>query len=423
MTLFQNTLDQLQQVANLINLDQEILHILSNPQRKIEVSIPLRMDDGSLKILTGFRVQHNNCSGPYKGGFRYHPHADMEEVKALSVWMTIKCAVLDIPLGGAKGGVIVNPKELSENELEKLTRKYVQLLEPAIGPETDVPAPDVNTNAKIMNWFADEYSKLKGKKSIGVVTGKPVGEGGSEGRNTATSRGGVYILNAYAQEQNWDISNTKVIVQGFGNAGSGAAKLLNESGYQVIGTSDSQGGLFCNHGINPEELCQCKLEKNTVKNCDFHIQEIQKNENMNCIITTNEELLGMECDVLVLAAMENQIREDNAHNVKAKVILELANGPITPEADKILKEKGILVIPDILANAGGVTVSYFEMLQNAEDKYWAEKEVNEKLKVKMIQAWENVKSNAEKYKCDLRNAAFITALKSLEDKIKKQIKE
>ncbi len=420
-SLFKNTLDQIDKAASIMQLDSDIKKVLSTPQRKVEVSIPVQMDDGTLRIFEGFRVQHNNLRGPYKGGFRYHEQVDMEEVKALAAWMTIKCAVVGIPLGGAKGGVIVNPKLLSQKEIERLTRKYVELLEPVIGPDKDVPAPDVNTNAQIMDWFADEYSKIKGSDMKGVVTGKSLENGGSKGRGSATAQGGVYILAEFLKEKGIDPKETTVAVQGFGNAGGVAAKLLAEEGYKIMATSDSQGGLVCTHNINPEKLLSCKVEKNSVINCG---QEMSLDEGMDgstCRRIENEELLELECDVLVLAAMENQITEENAHKIKAKYILELANGPTTPEADEILKEKGVEILPDILANAGGVTVSYFEMLQNADNNYLSEEEINKKLKVIMIKAWEEVKNNVKTYNCDLRTSAFITALKALESAIKSKL--
>lgn len=397
-----------------MGLSHEMKAILSSPQRKIMVSLPVRMDDGSLKIFQGFRVQHNNLAGPYKGGIRYHQQVDMEEVLALSAWMTLKCAVVGLPLGGGKGGIIVDPKQLSASELERLTRKYVELIAPVVGPDFDVPAPDVNTNAQIMDWFSDEYSKIRGQDMPGVVTGKSLGKGGSKGRNEATGRGGVYILEEFVQEHGLDRSKTKVIIQGFGNAGGVAAKLIASLGYEIIGVSDSAGGLICSHGIDPDGLMSCKIEKKSVVHCGVHVENLQGIEGATCRQVSNEELLEQECDVLVLAALENQLRADNAGQVKAKLILELANGPVTPEADEILKKNGIISLPDILANAGGVTVSYFEMLQNRVGEEWSEEDVNKRLKETMITAWKEVKENFEKYKCTMREAAFITALKRLE---------
>ena len=403
-----------------MDLDREIEMILSCPQRKIEMNVPVVMDNGELKIFPAFRMQHNNYMGPYKGGIRYHQQVDAEEVMALSAWMTLKCAVVNIPLGGGKGGVIVNPKELSEGEKERLTRKYTQLLAPFIGPETDVPAPDVNTNAQIMEWIADEYSKIVGKDSPGVVTGKPIDKGGSAGRNEATAQGGVYVLNKYIEQQGLDPKSLKVIIQGFGNAGGIVAKLLSVDGYQIIGASDSQGGIICSHAIDTDELMQCKIEKSTVKDCGLHIKSLHDVEGVNCEEVSNEELLEQECDILVLAALENQLTKENAGRIKAKIVLELANGPTHPEADPILHENGVVVIPDILANAGGVTVSYFEMLQNASGNYWSKERVNGELEEIMVNAWRDVYGNSEKYKCTLREAAFITAMSRLAEKVRER---
>ncbi len=418
MSLFENTLEQINNSAKIMNLDKNVKTILSSPQRMIEVSVPVKMDDGSLRVFQGIRVQHNNYRGAYKGGIRYHEQVDLEEVKALSTWMTMKCAVVGIPLGGGKGGIIVNPKDLSENELERLTRGYVQLIAPAIGPETDVPAPDVNTNPKIMSWIADEYSKIVGKDAKGVVTGKPLENGGSKGRDKATAQGGFYVLEEIVKQDGLKAEDTKVVIQGFGNAGGVMAKLLADAGFEVVGVSDSKGGIFCNHGINPDELMSCKIEKNSVRECGVTMSEVHGQDGASCKIVSNEELLEQECDILVLAALENQVTKQNADKIKAKYIIELANGPVSPGGDQILKEREVMVVPDILANAGGVTVSYFEMLQNAANKYWEVDEVNEKLKDIMIDAWKTVKNNFEKYDCTLREAAFITALQRLDEKIK-----
>jgi len=418
MSLFENTLKQIEKASKLMDLDSEIKDVLSHPQRKIQVSVPVRMDDGSLKIFNGFRIQHNNYLGPYKGGIRFHQQVNIEEVMALSAWMTIKCAVVGIPLGGGKGGIIVNPKEMSKGEVERMTRKYTELIAPFIGPDRDVPAPDVNTNAEIMCWISEEYSEIVGKETPGVVTGKPLEKGGSEGRSAATAQGGVYILHEYIKEQGLDPNNLKVVVQGFGNAGATAAKLLVKDGFHIVGASDSQGGIICTHGVNPDELLTCKVEKKTVKECGLHVTELHDEEGVMCTKVSNEELLEQECDILILAALENQITSENADRIKAKVVVELANGPVTPEADEILNERGIVSMPDILANAGGVTVSYFEMLQNADGKYWSEEEVNDKLKEIMVSAWAEVNVNKKKYQCTYREAAFITAIARIEAKIR-----
>lgn len=414
MSLFENTLRQINQAAEVMGLDKEIELILSNPMRAVEVSIPVRMDDGKLRIFKGYRIQHNNAAGPFKGGIRYHQDVDIEEVKALSAWMTLKCAVVGIPLGGGKGGIIVDPRELSAGELERLTRKYVELLEPVFGPDIDVPAPDVNTDGKIMAWFADEYSRLKGKNVPGVVTGKPVIYGGSEGREQATSQGGAFVLSEYLQYLNKKPEETTVIIQGFGNAGANMAKILAEEGYKIMGVSDSKGGLVCENVIKPHELMVCKVEKGSVLECGLIMSELHGVEGESCKRVSNEELLETECDVLILSALENQITKDNADKIKAKVILELANGPVTPDADVILEERGIVCVPDILANAGGVTVSYFEQVQNNTNYYWSAEEIQQKLKTIMVSAWQRVHENALKYNCSFRKAAFITAMSRLE---------
>lgn len=420
MSLFENTLRQIEKAADLMALNKEVKTIISTHQRELEVNIPVRMDDGTLQMFKGFRIQHNNYMGPYKGGFRYHPQVDLGEVKALAAWMTIKCSVVGIPLGGAKGGVIVDPKLLSQGELERLTRKYAELIEPVVGPERDVPAPDVNTNAMMMDWFADEYSKIQGKDMRGVVTGKSIAAGGSKGRDNATAQGGVYILENLMEEKGMEPAKTKVIIQGFGNAGGVAARLLAMQGYEIVGASDSQGGIMCSHGIDPEGLLACKVENQSVVNCGVHASELKGMDGSSCKKVTNEELLEEECDILILAALENQVTRENAHKIKAKVVIELANGPTTPEADEILKDRGVIVVPDILANAGGVTVSYFEMLQNASGEYWTEDEVNAKLKTIMVNAWKEVKTNQEKYGCTMREAAYVTSISRLDKKIREK---
>lgn len=416
MSLFANTLKQIDKAAKLVNLGDDLLQILANPIRKVEVNIPVRMDDGDLRIFKGFRVQHNNFAGPHKGGIRYHEQVDPEEVTALAAWMTLKCAVVNIPLGGGKGGVVVDPRKISEGELERLTRGYARAIEPFIGPERDVPAPDVNTNPKIMEWFADEYSKIVGKAVPGIVTGKPVEKGGSKGRDSATAQGGIYILEDVVKERGWKPEETRIIVQGFGNAGGYAAKILAKQGFKIIGASDSQGAIVCSKGLDPEGLMICKMDKQSVKNCVPHLQKHGGTEEC-CREVTGPGILEEDCEILILAAFENQLTVENAGRVKAKVILELANGPTTPDADEILAQKGIMVIPDILANSGGVTVSWFEMLQNAKDEYWSEEEVHEKLKPIMVDAWRAVQENSKKYNCTLREGALISALKRLEEKM------
>lgn len=419
MNFFQNTLNLIEKAAKLMKLDQNVKEILSSPNRIIEVSIPVKMDDSKIRVFRGFRVQHNDLAGPYKGGIRYHQNVDMEEVKALATLMTFKCSVMGLPLGGGKGGIIVDPSKLSPAELEQMTRKYTQRIAPFIGPEIDVPAPDVNTDAQIMAWIADEYSKITGKNALGVVTGKPLPVGGSLGRDKATARGGYYILEQAMAEKGWKPESTTVVIQGFGNAGANAARILDENGYKVIAASDSKGGIYCKDGIHAIKAIKCKEEKGSIHECtiggtvDYHVSKGATCERVN-----NEDLLEMECDLLILSALENQVTEKNAGKIRAKMILELANGPVSPAADEILEKNGITVIPDIMANAGGVTVSYFELVQNQMNYYWPKDEIQQRLKVIMVNGWKHVREAQDEYKCSMRMAAFITALVRLQELMK-----
>lgn len=416
MSFFQNTLDLIEKAAKLMQLDPNVKEILSNPNRIIEVSIPVKMDSGKIRVFRGFRVQHSNLAGPYKGGIRYHPNVDMEEVKALATLMTFKCAVAGLPLGGGKGGIIVDRNKLSAGELERLTRKYTELIAPFIGPEIDVPAPDVNTDAQIMAWIADEYSRVTGKTALGVVTGKPLPVGGSLGREKATARGGFYVLQEVMAEKELKPENITVVIQGFGNAGANAARILDKAGFKIVAASDSKGGIYCKDGIHAIKAIKCKIEKGSIHECtvgtgvDYHVSK-----GATCNRVTNEELLELKCDLLILSALENQVTEKNASKIKAKMILELANGPVNPAADEILEKMGIMVIPDILANAGGVTVSYFELVQNQMNYYWPKDEIQERLKVIMVNGWTRVREAETKYKVSLRMAAFITALSRLQE--------
>ena len=390
-----------------MKLDPTVEKILSNPHRILEVTFPVKMDNGQIEVFKGFRVQHNNARGPYKGGIRFHPQVDMGEVMALSTWMTIKCAVADIPLGGGKGGVIVDPKKLSVSELERLSRAYIRSISRIVGPDEDVPAPDVYTTPQIMAWMVDEYSKIQGRNVLGMLTGKPLCVGGSLGRGDATSQGGIYVLQEVLKEKGIDPKNATVAVQGFGNAGGNLAHMLIDMGFKVVAVSDSKGGLYSADGLDTRATEKCKIEKGSVVNC----------ASGNAKAITNADLLALPCDVLFLCAMENQVTAENADKVQAKMVLELANGPVTPEADAILAKKGIAVIPDILANSGGVTVSYFELVQNKANFYWTAEEVDTRLRKIMVDGWKNVAANAAKYSCTYRQAAFITALKRLEDAI------
>lgn len=393
-----NVKEQIDDVKRLVDFDPEVIEILKYSQKIIEVSIPMRMDDGKIRIFHGYRVQHNNYRGPYKGGVRYHPSVNLDEVKALATWMTFKCAVADIPFGGAKGGIIVDPKTLSARELEHLTRGYIDKIYSNIGPYQDVLAPDVYTNAQIMAWIMDEYSHIAQEHSPAVVTGKPVENEGSLGRDTATAQGGVYILLEYLKRKKMDINNLKVAIQGFGNAGANAAKLLHKIGATVVAISDSKGTIYNKDGLEPAIVKEHKKETGS----------IVKFKNAETL--SNEEIFGVECDIFIPAALENAITDKNANDIKARVILELANGPVTPEADKIFMQKGIDVIPDILANSGGVTVSYFEWAQNLSRAYLSEDEIGAKLKSKMNKAFADIYDFSVSKKCTLRESAFALAI-------------
>ncbi|MCP4523971.1 MAG: Glu/Leu/Phe/Val dehydrogenase [Candidatus Gracilibacteria bacterium] len=406
---FDNARKQIRQACDLYDgcrLDTNKYELISHPKRIIEVNIPVKMDDGRVKTFTGFRSQHNDARGPFKGGIRFHQDVSRSEVKALSMWMTFKCAVIDIPLGGGKGGIIVNPKELSQGELERLSRGYVRQLYKYIGPETDVPAPDVNTNPKIMSWMMDEYSSLVGKYSPGSFTGKPLSSGGSLGRGQATAQGGVYVLQKYLEHNNLELSGKKIIIQGAGNAGLTAAKLLRPLGAIIVGISDSKGGIYNPHGLDIKNISELKANRKSVTDYD------------DAEILAEKEVLEKECDILIPAALENQITKVNAENIKAKIIVELANGPITPEADVILESKNITVIPDILANAGGVMVSYFEQVQNNMNFYWEEDEIDLKLHKKITLAAEGVFQKSMEYKTSLRSAAYIIAMQRVFEAMK-----
>jgi len=375
--------------------------VLLSPDRVIEVAIPVVMDDGSSRVFTGYRSQHNSARGPYKGGIRYHQDVTRDEVMALSAWMSIKTATLDLPLGGGKWGIIVDPKTLSKGELERLSRGWVQKLYKYIGPLDDVPAPDVNTNGEIMSWMVDEYSKLVGHWSPGTFTGKPLSIGGSLGRDTATAQGGFYVLEKYLWEYDSTLKGKSLIIQGAGNAGLNMIELIHKAGALLIGTSDSKTALYDENGLDVEQILMLKKEKKSLTEYVWGKK------------ITNTELLELECDILIPAALENQITEENAKNIRAHLILELANGPVTPLADTILFDRWIHVIPDILANAGGVTVSYFEQVQNNMNYYWSRAEVQEKLKLKMETALDGVLRSAREHNVMLRTGAYIVAMKRI----------
>jgi glutamate dehydrogenase (NAD(P)+) len=389
--------------AEMLNLDPGLRRVLREPRRELTVHFPVKMDDGSVQVFTGYRVQHNLGRGPAKGGIRYHQDVSLDEVKALAMWMTWKCAVVGIPYGGGKGGVIVDPKKLSKKELEGLSRRFFTEIEVLIGPERDIPAPDVNTNAQVMSWFMDTYSMHVGYTVPGVVTGKPISLGGSEGRNEATARGCVYTVVEAAKHLGMDLATATVAVQGFGNAGNIAAQLMVEEGSTVVAVSDSQGGIRNMAGLDVNRVLQWKAEHGTV--VGFPGAEA----------ITNADVLETQCDVLIPAALENQITIRNAHKVKARIVAEAANGPTTPEADEILHEHGVFLIPDILCNAGGVTVSYFEWVQDLNRDHWTETEVNAKLKTIMVRAFGEVLAQAERHGVHMRTAAYLNAVQRVAD--------
>jgi glutamate dehydrogenase (NAD(P)+) len=390
---------QLDKAAAKLRLDPAIHAVLREPLRELHVSLPVKMDDGSVKVFKGFRVQYNDSRGPNKGGIRFHPEETIDTVRALAAWMTWKTAVVDIPLGGGKGGVICNPKKMSERELERLSRAYIDQVGRIIGPDKDVPAPDVYTTPQIMAWMMDEFSKINGCNSPGVITGKPLSVGGSEGRGDATARGGAYCTREAAKYLDIDLTKSSVAIQGFGNAGQFAATLFASLlGCKIVAVSDTKGGVYCKDGIDPEAIVKWKLEKGSVVGFP------------GTTPISNGDILELPVEVLVPAALENVITSENAADIKAKIVCELANGPTTPEADEILYKNGVFVIPDFLANAGGVTVSYYEWVQNMTSYYWEEDEVHVKLDKKMTKAFQDVLVMAGDYKVDMRTAAYMVSI-------------
>ena len=399
---------QLLDCAKILKLDQSVVNVLMQPQRQIQVSIPVKMDDGTTKVFQGFRVQYNNALGPYKGGIRFHPDETIDTVRALSAWMTWKCSVLGLPLGGGKGGVICNPKEMSEGELERLSRGYVRAIWQNLGPDTDVPAPDVYTNGQIMAWMMDEYSVIQGKNQFGLLTGKPLVVGGSLGRNDSTARGGMFTLREAAKELKLNLKGAKFAILGFGNAGTYAATLAEEMfGAKVVAVTDSKGGIYDEKGLNIKKVSEHKAKTKSV----VGYNKLKK--------LTNEEVLALPVDVIVAAAPdEGAINEKVAKTIKAKVICELANGPTTPEGDKVLYKNGVHVIPDFLCNAGGVTVSYYEMVQNMYMHYWPIEEVYAKLDAAMTKSYHAVYDASKEYKINMRQAAYVVAVKRVVEAMK-----
>ena len=390
---WETALAELDEVAELMGLAPSVHQTLRSPKRALIVSVPFRMDDGTTRVYEGYRVHHNVTRGPAKGGLRYHPDVGLDEVKALAMWMTWKCAIANIPFGGAKGGVRVNPKEHSRGEIERMTRRYASEIMPLIGPERDIPAPDMNTNEEIMSWIMDTYSINKGYSVPGVVTGKPVSIGGSKGRSGATSRGVMYMIFSTLKTLGISIDEVSVAIQGYGKVGGGAAQLLHDAGCRVIAVSDAEGGLYRERGLDPEAINRHQEEAGSVA-------QYEGAERI-----TNEELLQLECDVLVPAAIEGVITVKNADKIKAKVICEAANGPITFEADRVLKDEGVFVVPDILANSGGVTVSYFEWVQDIQAYFWSEEDVNDRLRQIMERAFFEVYELASEKGLSMRQAA------------------
>ncbi len=398
LNLFTSTQTIIKEALQKLGYDEAMYELLKEPLRMLQVRIPVRMDDGTVTVFTGYRAQHNDAVGPTKGGVRFHPNVTEEEVKALSMWMTLKAGIVDLPYGGGKGGVVCDPRQMSMGELERLSRGYVRATSQIVGPTKDIPAPDVFTNAQIMAWMMDEYSRMDEFNSPGFITGKPIVLGGSQGRDRATAQGVTIVIEQAAKRRDLEIKGARVVIQGFGNAGSFLAKFMNDLGAKVVGISDANGALYDPEGLDIDYLLDRRDSFGTVTNL-FE----------NTI--TNEELLELECDILVPAAIENQITAENAHNIKANIVVEAANGPTTSEATKILTERGILLVPDVLASAGGVTVSYFEWVQNNQGYYWTEEEVNEKLYKKMVEAFDNIYNVAVSRKIDMRLAAYMVGVR------------
>lgn len=406
MSLYENTQKTIKKAADTMKLSNELRKVMDEPERILEVNFHIHRDNGEMQMVRGFRVQHNTLRGPGKGGIRYHPQVDMGEVKALAGWMTIKCAVVDIPYGGAKGGVEIDPRELSEGELEQLTREYTAAIAPIIGPRRDVPAPDVYTNGKIMNWLADEYRKhYPSDDYLAVVTGKTLDNGGSLGRDSATADGGIHVLEAYFEKIGESFEGKTVAVQGFGNAGNHAARILQEKGCKLIAATDSKGGVKNLAGFDAVKALELKEAKGGLANAAA---------DLGGEVITNDDILALECDILLLAALENQIREDNVGTIKAKLIGELANGPITPEAHEKLVGNNVIIFPDVLFNSGGVTVSFYEWEQNLAHEKWTKDKVSEKLIKSQKLAFLDMDKVAGEFKTNYRNACYILALRRIE---------
>ncbi len=400
---FDNFVAVMDKAAGVMGISEEDYLTFKYPERELKVALPVRMDDGSLKVFEGFRIQHSTLRGPAKGGVRYHQNVNVDEVRALSAWMTFKCAVAAIPYGGGKGGIVCRPREMSKGELERLTRTYIDKISAIISPNTDIPAPDVGTNAQTMDWMVDEYSKLKGESVYGIVTGKSIEIGGSKGRNEATGRGVCFVTLEMMKKYNMKPEDCKIVIQGMGNVGSISAKLLAEEGAKIIAVSDVSCAIYNENGL---DIAGIYKYLDSGKN-------LLDGYTGDCKRITNAELLELPCDILIPAALENQITAENADRIKAKIVIEAANGPTSVEADEILNKKGVKILPDILSNSGGVIVSYFEWVQNLQNFYWEEDDVNAKLKRQIVGAFNDVFDAREKYDCTFRVAAYIVALNRL----------
>ncbi|MEK7102824.1 MAG: Glu/Leu/Phe/Val dehydrogenase, partial [Patescibacteria group bacterium] len=405
MNIFESAIARLKTAGEAAAIEPALVARLSTPNRSVHASIPVVMDDGSITIFEGYRTQHNNSRGPYKGGIRFHPQVDEHEVKALAFWMAIKCSVANIPLGGAKGGITVDPKKLSQGELQRLSRGYSRAMYDIIGQDQDIPAPDVNTTGQIMAWMLDEYETIARKKVPGTFTGKPLSLGGSQGREAATGQGGANILQYLSKKKGWTPNQTTVAIQGFGNVGYHAARIIQDLGYRVVAVSDSQSGIYNEQGLDIPSVFQFKNTNKTLRGIPDATE------------ISNEELLALPVTVLIPAALENAINNHNVSSIKAQVVIELANGPITADADSILCQQGVVIVPDVLANAGGVVVSYFEWVQNRAQYYWSESEVNQKLDLLLSVAFETVWDASSQYNTDLRGSAYIVALQRLSEAI------
>ncbi|QRG69881.1 Glu/Leu/Phe/Val dehydrogenase [Brevibacillus choshinensis] len=400
MNLLESTQVVIKEALEKLGYQESMFELLKEPLRVLTVRIPVRMDNGEVKVFTGYRAQHNDAVGPTKGGIRFHPEVTEDEVKALSIWMSLKAGIVDLPYGGGKGGIICDPREMSFRELERLSRGYVRAISQLVGPTKDIPAPDVFTNSQIMAWMMDEYSRIREFDSPGFITGKPIALGGSHGRETATAKGVTICIREAAKRRNIDVKGARVVIQGFGNAGSYLAKFMHDAGAKVVGISDAYGALHDPNGLDIDYLLDRRDSFGTVTKL------------FNNTIT-NKELFELDCDILVPAAIENQITAANAHNIKAQIVVEAANGPTTLEATKILTERGILLVPDVLASAGGVTVSYFEWVQNNQGYYWTEEEVEAKLEQVMVRSFENVYSLSQTRRVDMRLSAYMVGARKM----------